>query len=232
MNVSIACATPASSLVAGHRPATGLQVVDRVSHHDRRAGELQHLEVVQVVADRHDFAGASAPGAPPTRASARPLGAAGLHDVDQRKVAELVLGERRPSNRPATSRRPRSPSNSARIGAQPPVNITCTGSSVRAVLERRLLAHERAVRCEEAAVPRMLPVDGLEDDLAFPGPVEDDRRARAVLAAHAASTSRATARGSSRRISVSPVLRLDDRPVAEDERQRRRQLSKIGRANS
>jgi hypothetical protein len=34
-------------------PAATLNLLDRVPHHDRRARELEHLEIVEVVTDRH-----------------------------------------------------------------------------------------------------------------------------------------------------------------------------------
>ena len=83
-NVSIACATPPSSLRRRDSPATRLQASGtRILHDDRRAGELEHLQIVQVVSDRHDLAQPTARGAPPRRASARPLEQPAWQDVDE-----------------------------------------------------------------------------------------------------------------------------------------------------
>ena len=106
---------------------------------------------------------------------------------------------------------------------QPPVNISCTGSSVSASSSGERFGDERAVRLEEPSVARVLPVDRLEDHLALTRPIEDERRLGAMRGGRA-STARATSRGRSRRIKVCTVARLDDGAVAEDQREGRRQL--------
>ena len=61
MNVSTARATPASSLVSVSTQPRAFQFGDRVAHDDGRTGELEHLDVVEVVTDRHDFVARVAP---------------------------------------------------------------------------------------------------------------------------------------------------------------------------
>ena len=50
-------------LAAGRMKAAGFQRLDRIAHHHRCAGELEHLEVVEVVADRHHLLGRNAESA-------------------------------------------------------------------------------------------------------------------------------------------------------------------------
>ena len=58
---------------AGDRPAPRLQLGQRVPHQHRGAGELEHLQVVQIVSHRHDLGAREARGAPPSAASAEPF---------------------------------------------------------------------------------------------------------------------------------------------------------------
>lgn len=77
-------------VAGGDGPAAGLQVGDGVAHHDRHAGTLQHLEIVQVVADGHDVAGGVAPDPRPL-GERRSLGTASAEHVHEREVAERVF---------------------------------------------------------------------------------------------------------------------------------------------
>src|ERR1700687_6057500 len=52
---------------AGQVETTSLQALDRVAHHHSRAGEFQHVEVVQVVADGHDLVAGEAARDGPSR---------------------------------------------------------------------------------------------------------------------------------------------------------------------
>src|SRR5260221_3165245 len=59
------CGEPFLVVRAGQVETASLQALDRVAHHYSRAGEFQHVEVVQVVADGHDLvAGESARAGP------------------------------------------------------------------------------------------------------------------------------------------------------------------------
>ncbi len=83
-----------------------------------------------------------------------------------------------------------------------------------------MLAHKRAIRFVEATVPAIVPVDGLEDDLPFPGPVEDERRARTMFGRAHEYRARGRAWQETPHQGL-PLMRLHDRPVTEDERERR-----------
>ncbi len=94
----------------------------------------------------------------------------------------LVLGER--DGIAAVVRRrglAARPSNSRRIGGATAGKHELHRILGQRILERRLLADERTIGLVEEAVPAVVPVDGLEHDLAFPRPIEDERRAGAML---------------------------------------------------
>ena len=74
------------------RPPATLELGHRVSHDDGMPGQLQHVDVVEVVADGHDGGLRDlAPGRPVPEG--RALRAAFRDDVQEREVALLVLGQ-------------------------------------------------------------------------------------------------------------------------------------------
>ena len=101
------------------------------------------------------------------------------------------------------------------------MNINCTGSSVNASSSGDCSLTNARFAFDEQALPPILPIDRLEDHLAFHGAVEDERRGGAMRARTPEHCAR------SRRRQQAPhhrltVTRLDDGAVAQNERQRRR----------
>jgi len=81
-------------MVQRYRPAILLEVVGRVSHDHRMPGKGQHVNVIVIVADGHDFAAidATVPGPALER---MPLGTVGIEQVHDAQVAVIVLGAQR-----------------------------------------------------------------------------------------------------------------------------------------
>src|SRR4051794_30300073 len=90
-------------------------------------------------------------------------------------------------------------------------------------LEWRDLEEERPIGSEEALMPRMMPVDRFEDDLAVARTIEDDGGTLPVLRHTLQHCTRYVARQQipHQRLARS---RLDDCAVTENERQRIREL--------
>ena len=75
----------------GEEPAVALEFFAGVAHQDGESGELEHLEIVVIVTDGHDFSrGVAAVGGPAFEGVS--LGAALVEDVDDAEVTGVVLG--------------------------------------------------------------------------------------------------------------------------------------------
>ncbi|MCK7521761.1 MAG: hypothetical protein MZV64_30795 [Ignavibacteriales bacterium] len=82
-----------AALVVAERdgPSQSLQRLDGVPHHHRNAGVLQHLAVVEVVADRHHGVARQPLARHPLRRASPPWCSPRAVHVDQREVPRLVF---------------------------------------------------------------------------------------------------------------------------------------------
>ena len=128
--------------------------------------------------------------------------------------------------------RPQAGRAGARISTQRPVNITWIGSSVRASSSGRCSARNARLASKNAPVPRVLPVDPLEHDLALARPVEHHRRRRPVRRGGRQHVTRGVARQQVAHLASSPSQFLTTAPLLRMSVSGPGSASKTGRAKS
>ena len=194
-------------------PAARLEGRDGVAHHHGRAGELQHLAVVQVVAGRHHLAAVDAQALRPDR-QRRALGAAAGGEVEQGEVAGRIFGQR---DGQRAGRR-----QAAHVGGQGAhVGDAARVRDLHRVLRQRALdrlgaRHELPVPFVVPRALRMAPVDAVVQVLPRVGPIEDDGDARTPRAQRGQHGARGGARQQAARQRVA-AGRLGQRAVAHDQ---------------
>src|SRR5437660_6755923 len=214
------CRKPAFVIGSRQAIASGFDGLARVAHHDGRAGEVEHLHVVQVVADRHHLVPRPAARLRPPR-ERRSLRAVRAVHVDEREVARLVLRDRHGVALGARQR-------PQRVDQHPHRGDAAVEHHLDWILgehfgeRRRRFGDERLVLLVVAAAVRVRPVHAFEDDLALVWPIEHDRHAVLVGARRLEELARHTAAQEIPHLGGAVRL-LHERSVVDDERQRNRQ---------
>jgi len=129
--LSIASATPSWSFVAANFQPRSCAISTRsrsaIRHHHRIPRELQHLQVVVIIADGHNLLAARCPATPPACAARRPLSSpAAEYPESSNPAADTPSGAPRSSGRNSLALRTASASA---IAASVPQTIPCTGAS-------------------------------------------------------------------------------------------------------